>query len=583
MDRIINIGDHLYRNSIYKLRFKKVPHLKPHEILPNFYIGHNRVTTLVGSEVTVGEFNNASKEAINKLKDNIIDMVKTYDCCILGYVNNHYAIWKEGNIYQVYNSHDCDENSFPVPSNRGTSCTLRIPSPTYLVEYFAMILRPANGKYEIYSVKVLKILKTEPCPQAGVDIEPEKDPPDLELKNLVSTAQIPNRGEQEEPQIDDDDMEEEKEPDENADELPEELANKPILVDFNQAYQKITDSRGILRCTDYIDQPVKVPCVNVAAIVMLRVARSFTWTQDTLNEIMTLGNRIYEDNLSNVEGIEVLATEIRGKIKLGKNQYEVDAEQAVLGEIGSKNFNVADLENGLTEFFKVYDAGVLQGPQSVAVWQEIGLYYMFDPKERDRLGRKWTKSFANESGDSESFGVGCVTWYDDIKELSNIYFQNVPLKHRRDAFRITKIEIIDHIEKSDDWHNFKGIALNKWILRGTISQSNKKFAEENRNNQATCMAAIALAFTRLTKISQWDSHRMDKIMNVGDKYYTQCVAKLKDDGKFINPHLTTAELDRYYVYKNKKIEFVVDDCLVNGSVLAKPDDDSLNLERGKSQ
>lgn len=84
---------------------------------------------------------------------------------------------------------------------------------------------------------------------------------------------------------------------------------------------------------------------------MLRVARSITWTSDTVEEILTLGNRIYDNNHKHGEGQEVMPADIVEKIILGRNGYGIEAEQAVFGALSSTSPTVVDLQTGLTNFF----------------------------------------------------------------------------------------------------------------------------------------------------------------------------------------------------------------------------------------
>lgn len=328
-----------------------------------------------------------------------------------------------------------------------------------------------------------------------------------------------------------------------------------------------------------------MPCVNVAAIVMLRIARSFSWTWDTLEEIITLGNRIYDENLPHINGREIVPKDVTERIRLGKSKFQIDVEQAVFGALCSAHPNLSDLHTALKNFFNVYDAGILHGPQNVAVWHELGYFYMFDAKERDRYGRKWVPEYANFDvavAEAETVGCACVTRYTKISQLVQVYSDTIPIKHRHDSFRITKIEVNDYRDKSDDWNQWKGIGINQWLLRGRFSQANQRFSVDSRNCQATCMAAIALIFQHLIPTEEWNSNIMDEIILTGDKYYMATVEDLKSKEKFVHSHLLVAELKRNFNCREQKITFDIDDCLVNGTLLAAPkDDDHIDLETGK--
>lgn len=319
---------------------------------------------------------------------------------------------------------------------------------------------------------------------------------------------------------------------------------------------------------------------------MLRVARSITWTSDTVEEILTLGSRVYDDNLKHGQDREVLPTDIVEKIILGRNGYRIEAEQAVFGALSSTSPTVVDLPTGLTNFFASFDAGILQGPQTVAVWHDLRHFYMFDAKERDRYGRKWVSSLLHSElcgGDMEMemMGRACVTRYKNLDDLVQVYTETVQLKHRHDAFRITRIEVSDYKDRSDNWHEWKGIAVNRWILRGRFSQGNQRFSEDQRNCQATCIAAVALVFSGLVEMNDWSVDVVDEILTMGDEFYRQCVEALMKEDKLVEKELCVGELNKYFTCREQNIELIIEDCLVNGSLLADGSNELIDLKTGK--
>lgn len=58
---------------------------------------------------------------------------------------------------------------------------------------------------------------------------------------------------------------------------------------------------------------------------------------------------------------------------------------------------------------------------------------------------------------------------------------------------------------------FTGVKMNKWILRGSFSQSSKRFDKETRNTQCTAMAALALAYTKIVPIHEWTTETIDEV------------------------------------------------------------------------
>jgi hypothetical protein len=223
----------------------------------------------------------------------------------------------------------------------------------------------------------------------------------------------------------------------------------------------------------------------------------------------------------------------------------------------------------------------LQGPQSVAVWQEMGVYFMFDPKQRDQNGEKWIELFKNNGGDGANAGVACLTWFKNIDDLVHVYRNNVNLKHRQDLYRITKVEVLDHIDISPDFNSWKGIALNKWIIRGTMSQNNQRFSSMSRNVQGTNTAAVCLAFQSINPTNNWNSSRLDKILLTGDEHYIKSVLKLKSNGHYQQPMLHIKEIEPVVMIKDKQLELDINQCVQWGSLVAQPSDDFVGLKSGK--
>lgn len=220
----------------------------------------------------------------------------------------------------------------------------------------------------------------------------------------------------------------------------------------------------------------------------------------------------------------------------------------------------------------------------MAVWHDLHHFYMFDAKERDRYGRKWVASLVNAdfcNGDMESLGRACVTRFTNLEDLVELYTETVQLKRRHDEFRITRIEVHDYKERSDNWNEWKGIAINRWILRGRFSQGNQRFAEEHRNCQATCIAAVALVFSGLVAMNEWSVDVVDEILTMGDEYYRQCVEALMKDDKLVEKELCVAEICKYFTCREQNIELIVDDCLVNGSLLADGSNEFIDLKTGE--
>lgn len=324
---------------------------------------------------------------------------------------------------------------------------------------------------------------------------------------------------------------------------------------------------------------------------MLRFRRALAWTTDTIEEVLRLGSKIYEDNIRLVDGREVFPYDMVEPIKLGNSTYTVRSEPIVFGTLsgscGGIGGNNTDLETGLKQFFIHHDAGHIQGPQSMAVWHELNYYFLFDAKERDALGRKWNENCAQAAGDAEQSGRACVSRFQRIDQLAAAYMVNIPLKNRQDSYRLINIELLLKPIVSEKWLDWRSIAVDTWILRGNFSQGNRKIFpdDDRRDRQGTCMAAIALRLASIELPDYWTKSTIDEILTIGDAYHAHSVDVLKTNERFIDYSLCVLELAETFQYADKEYRVKMCDCFVNGTILGTTTmlggSDTMDLKRGK--
>lgn len=578
VNKILDIGQYLHKTTCLRNKSDRKT-VRPGDIISSFYIDFTKITTLVGSGRIRGDFNPTSIGSDDHLMANIHSILSDSIGCILCYDRNKYvSIWLFGGNFYVFYVYDQDNKLVRRPVRE--SCCLRLHTSHTLVQFLPKLLKPTVSKYIVMSVKILSVQELSKYPEENPLTEVERQWSDKSVAELrvgptmVQDITIGGGGGGDE--------------DDSADTvpftLPEQFGVAPYLDNFQQAFVPINTGRDILRGFNYTEQNYRVPCMNVAAITMLRITRSFTWTWDTLEEILNLGHEIYDHNRSLVDSPDILATDIVKPVTLGRSSYEIVCEQAVFGELLSVKEDVPHLDRALQVFFKIYDTGVLQGPQSVAVWHELGHYYMFDAKERDKYGRKWTQSMANEfsSENTETVGCCCVTRFRDLEQLVNVYTETVPLKHRRDPFRITRIDVQDFQKRSDNWVEWVGIGIGKWILRGKFYQGNVRFEEDGRGHQATCIAAMALVYSILENLESWNSALIDEILEKGDELHKQSVEELKVKERFVSQMLCASEVSRSLMVKEQQVELSIDDCMINGSLQSRGLGPIIGLEAGKA-
>ncbi|VEN60728.1 unnamed protein product [Callosobruchus maculatus] len=175
-------------------------------------------------------------------------------------------------------------------------------------------------------------------------------------------------------------------------------------------------------------------------------------------------------------------------------------------------------------------------------------------------------------------GVACVTWFKNLKDLVALYMDNVEKAYKTDPFYLSKVEITDYIEVPDAWYSFKGLVPGKWILRGTISQSNKKYPKRSRNFQSPANCLIAIALQYLTPMKDWGSEMVDEVLDKGDQLYNESLDYLEEKSIFEVKMLMLNEVNTVFKFPTQEAVFVIDECLVNGSL--KGEKDLLNLENG---
>lgn len=250
---------------------------------------------------------------------------------------------------------------------------------------------------------------------------------------------------------------------------------------------------------------------------MLRLHKTKTWIPRILDEVIEAGYNLHVEILANLPSSETLVrlVNIPEKITLREQEFAPDIDEyALIGRMQSTEDEVLDLLPALEEFLRDNDACVINGPLSLAIWMESGLYYMFDPNERDGAGKVIVKRM--RIGSEEKVleykpGVACVTWYKTIKDLVDAYVANIDKSERRDQFILSRVVINDFIPVPDPWHNFRGVAFGKWIISGTCSENDKQFSSSNRNKQSTACATAALTFSTLQHERDWTRDTLDEV------------------------------------------------------------------------
>lgn len=510
------------------------------------------------------------------IEDGLKEILGTSKQCILNYGDKNYAIWTNNGAFYSFIPEDTDEEGALVKMNHGVSCVIRCTDITYFIEYLKEVLRHTPGVIvcRFYSFELLKVIKMQQHPDKSLldhQITETKRP----LKALDPSSKLkPMKGSDESitiPTID--------EPYSFQNTLAKHFDTKAVRL--SKDYKKLSETHGILRSMNYNSSPSKTSTLAAACILMLNKYRSTTWTMHTLHDIFSLADSILIDNPGVIDKNLAVPSisDLKEPIHFDDQIFSLKTENVIFGQIKSQSTNVADLEGAVKEFLGGNDIGVIHGPQMITVWQESGLYFMFDPKERDEEGGKYKQ---REESDAQH-GSACVLWFKNLDQLIEMYKMNVPQKHMRDLFKIIKVEAVSYMSKSPDWHSWKAVTSEKWFLRGTFDETNDKFEKENRGKQGVCMAATAIAYTKVMDVAKWTTKVVDKILNAGDEFYTITIVKLKFKEKYVSPLLMVDELDKKIKIHDMLIHLNFGKSMINGSLLAQEDETDLTLAHSLSK
>lgn len=325
--KILDIGRHLDRTSALRNKTGEMRLVRPHELIASFYIDFTKLTTRVGAQRTRVEFSDAAATAAQAVRSS--QAADDAAGCILQYDRQRYvAVWTSTTAadacYYVFyvcgNDDVITGRTFTTtrPQRVAETCCLRIHTAETFGRFVPRLLRPQRPVFHLVAVRILSVQEVSKYPEENpqtyvqrqwsgrtvVAAADDDDDNDDDKSAVSRTARDVGAGDVETTKHDADLM----------------MAS-PYLLDFQQAFAALESPPGaeILRGFNYVEQNVRIPCMNVAAVVMLRLARSFTWTWDTLEEVLALGHQIYEQTRPLVDGPDVMATDVaRLPIRLGR-------------------------------------------------------------------------------------------------------------------------------------------------------------------------------------------------------------------------------------------------------------------------
>ena len=160
-----------------------------------------------------------------------------------------------------------------------------------------------------------------------------------------------------------------------------------------------------------------------------------------------LWNSFVLDNILNMK-----IDNLNKPIECEDGKYLIELQTVtVVGRLRSKDSIILNLPDGLMNFFKKHDMGILDGPVSVAIWIEGSKYFMWDNNDRDDKG---VKCVYDET--KEMFCTACVTEFANLNDLVTLYSGNIDDSNRNDFFMIKPVIIHDYSFIPESWNNFIG-------------------------------------------------------------------------------------------------------------------------------
>ncbi|CAH1118614.1 unnamed protein product [Phaedon cochleariae] len=627
LDRILDMGDALYSKTVQQPSEKCLVSVPPERVFNSFFLGKRKISFDIDNKDKIVEKLHTISELKTKkmFEEAGTKFFKQFPSGIFTLSEKCLAIWIQDDFYYLFDPMEHEDNGQPwtgVPGY-GFSLLCRCKTLRDLVDtiYNNMETKVPNSKFEILGCTIQRIIHVQTVPpNTFEELAPAEDTSinEVDLADIKEAKAVDILEDKLKAYIDEDNEDvgsmkiklQELSPD-VGDSLSltkrpswlQESVNKMDVCKFPIPHkvvpQKLTfyselvpKKIGILRASTCQTDPNLSKYLGrqsmgnaISALIMLRFFKSRVWVPKILNTVLKYGDLLYRDAMITIPRTQSLKLSNFQR----KTEYEarkflpVIDDYVVVGKLLSQDFEVLDLHPALESFLVDNDCCVILGPITLAVWVEDGRYYMFDPNERDKNGL----SISNNTVYGTNLipmellpGTACLMWFADLKDLVDVYMRNVEKTKRLDPFYLSKVQINDYVDIPDPWYNFKGVNLAKWILRGTISQSDKQFDRKSRNLQSPACCLALLALHELVPLKDWSSDTVNEVVELGDQLYVESVDQLTKNNLFENRMLMMSEINKSFKMHDLEANFEVDECMINGMLNAKNTNDNKDLRKG---
>lgn len=541
LDEVIVTGDKLHSKCVERLGQGAV--LRINDIMTEFFLSSRRINLSIKDCVEAGSLT-AKPPKVQDLRTGIINFFSRYNSGALTVAKNrNIAIWKSFNDYYAL-----------IPDWVTTSDDVKVVKPKVLrfiniatfIDYLKNFLG-TEGDYEMIAIDVVNWNKLPPWkfdPSSAV--RPSNLPPLNAYRRVRGEARAILRGSYHQ-----------------GDEIfPEQLRNK----------------QGAANC--------------VVALGMSVVKNPVTWTKKTMDEILAIGINVHrETQKAKPTLVHVKPKDIIRVFYVGVNILTADIETATVAgivampppdpedkkKVRKPTKRTVDrarrartrrvlrvrapppppilLEQGVPQFFEKNRAGILVTDRgAVAIWKDMGVYFMYDPRAR------------SDQGLPDFYGTSCVMWFACLEPLYEVMYANIDEQDRYGRYEICRVIIktamieplpcpagfrsyfdcttplipvmsmkrnttLD-VETVTDY-NIVDEELS--ILRGTLHMHHRIWRAETRGFQSTAIAAVGIVVGLLHVPSTWTPELIDAILRYGDFLHSDSVRATRPGNRNLSP------------------------------------------------
>ncbi|CAL7934154.1 unnamed protein product [Xylocopa violacea] len=542
LDEVIVTGDKLHSKCVDRLGEAAIPRIN--EIMTEFFLSTRRINLSIKDCVEAGSLI-AKPPKVQDLRTGVTNFFSRFNSGALTVSRNrNIAVWKCNNDYYALIpdwATTKDEKTTVNPK------VLRFIDIETLIEYLQNFLG-SEGDYEMIAIDVVNWNKLPPWkfdPSSAV--RPSNLPPLNAYRRVRGEARAILRGSYHQ-----------------GDEIfPEQLRNK----------------QGAANC--------------VVALGMSVVKNPVTWTKRTMDEILAIGTNVHrETQKAKPTIVRIKPKDIIRVFYVGVNILTADIESGTVAGIvaipppapedkkkkkgrGAKRRARAGrgkksrrptrvrapppppilLEEGVPLFFENNRAGILVTDRgAVAIWKDMGVYFMYDPRAR------------SDQGLPDFYGTSCVMWFACLQPLYEVLFANIDEQEKYGRYEICRVVIktamieplpcpagfrpyfdctappipVTPMKRNttldvETVTEYNMVDEELSVLRGTLHMHHRIWNTDRRGFQSTAIAAVAIVVGLLHVPSTWTPELIDAILRYGDLLHSDSVRAARPGNRTLSP------------------------------------------------